>query len=96
MADQIVVEVCFVTPVKQFVHTLQVLQGTTIAQAIELSGLSAEFPETDFNQLRVGIYSKIKTPDTVLRELDRVEIYRPLEADPMTARRRRAEKKGRS
>jgi uncharacterized protein len=93
MADDIQVEVCFVTPQKQFLRRLQVPRGTTIRQAIQLSGLSNEFPGTDLSGFKVGIYSKIKMPDTVLREFDRVEIYRPLEVDPMTARRRRAEKK---
>jgi putative ubiquitin-RnfH superfamily antitoxin RatB of RatAB toxin-antitoxin module len=93
MADEIQVEVCFITPLKQFLRTLHVPLGTTIEQAIQLCGLLNGFPDTDFKQLKVGIYSKIKTPETVLRELDRVEIYRPLEVDPMTARRRRAEKR---
>lgn len=91
MADEISVEVCFITPNKPFLRTLHVPKGTTIAQAIQLCNLSMEFPETDFNQLKAGIYSKIKTPDNVLRDQDRVEIYRPLQVDPMTARRRRAQ-----
>jgi putative ubiquitin-RnfH superfamily antitoxin RatB of RatAB toxin-antitoxin module len=93
MANEIQVDVCFITPQKQFLRTLRVPRGTTIQQAIQLSGLLTAFPDTDFNQMKVGIYSKIRTPDTVLREHDRVEIYRPLEMDPMTARRRRAEKR---
>lgn len=91
--SEINVEVCFIHPVKQFLKQLQVLPGTTIQQAISLSGLSQEFPGIDFNQLKVGIYSKLKTADSLLRDHDRVEVYRSLEVDPMTARRRRAEKK---
>jgi len=94
--NEIQVDVCFLTLKKHFLRTLHVPRGTTIQQAIQLSGVTNEFPDTDFNQLKVGIYSKIKTPDTVLRERDRVEIYRSLEVDPMTARRRRAEKMGKS
>lgn len=93
--NEIQVEVCFITPQRQFFRRLTVPEGTTIQQAIQLSGVTNDFPDTDFNPLKVGIYSRIKTPDTVLRALDRVEIYRPLEVDPMTARRRRAEKKSR-
>ena len=91
--NEIDVEVCFIHPVKQFMKQLQVPPGTTIQQAISLSGLSKEFPGIDFNELKVGVYSKLKTADTLLRDHDRVEIYRSLEVDPMTARRRRAEKK---
>lgn len=87
------VELCFITPQRQFLRTLTVPQGTTIRQAILLSGLIMEFPDIDFNSLKTGIYSKIKTPDTVLKEHDRVEVYRPLEVDPMVARRRRVLKK---
>ena len=94
--NNIQVEVCFVTLKKQFLRRLDVPRGTTIQQAIQLSGVMGDFPDTDFNQLKVGIYSRLKTPDTILRELDRVEIYRPLKVDPMTARRKRAEKKGQS
>lgn len=93
--DEIQVEVCFITPQKQFLRTLQVPVGTTIREAILKSGLLNAFPNIDFDQLKTGIYSKLKPSDTVVREFDRVEIYRPLEVDPMTARRRRAEKKGR-
>lgn len=94
MVSEIQVEVCFVTPDKQFLRKLLVPVGTTLRDAIVKSGVAKEFPEVDFDQLKTGIYSKLKTPDTVLREFDRVEIYRPLTVDPMVARRRRAEKKG--
>ncbi|MCD6026009.1 MAG: rnfH [Solimicrobium sp.] len=86
------ITVCFLTPGKQFLRTLQVSQGATIQQAIMLSGLIEAFPEIILAHLKMGIYSKLSSPDTVLRDLDRVEIYRPLEVDPMAARRRRAEK----
>lgn len=93
MASEIQVEVCFITPDHQFLRKLIVPVGTTLRDAIVKSELAKEFPYIDFDQLKTGIYSKLKTPDTVLREFDRVEIYRPLTVDPMIARHRRAQKK---
>jgi putative ubiquitin-RnfH superfamily antitoxin RatB of RatAB toxin-antitoxin module len=72
---------------------MQVEQGTTIGQAIERSGVLAEFPEIDLGTQPVGIYAKKKPLDTVLRERDRIEIYRPLVADPKDSRRKRAARK---
>jgi putative ubiquitin-RnfH superfamily antitoxin RatB of RatAB toxin-antitoxin module len=63
--------------------------GTTIEQAITLSGLAGAIPDVDVAALETGIYAKKKPRDTVLREHDRIELYRPLIADPKHARRRR-------
>ncbi|PRC93057.1 hypothetical protein S2091_2143 [Solimicrobium silvestre] len=93
MGSDISVQVCFITPQLQFLRTLSVVPGTTIQQVVALSGILDEIPGIDINQLKVGIYSKIKNLDTVLKEHDRVEIYRPLQVDPMVARHRRANKK---
>ncbi len=93
MAEAIEVYICYATPERELVRPLQVSHGTTIAQAIEQSGVLAEFPDIDLATHPVGIYAKKKTLDTVLRERDRVEIYRPLVADPQDSRRRRAAKK---
>jgi hypothetical protein len=90
--DDIHVEVCFITPQKQFLEKLNVHEGCTIQEAIMQSHLADEFPNVDFSSLKVGIYSKLKSLDTVLRDLDRIEIYRPLDVDPMVARRQRAGK----
>lgn len=76
---------------QQWILDLSVPPGTTILQAIEASDLIRQMPEIDISVLRVGIYGKLKTLDTVLRQGDRVEIYRPLIADPKESRRRRAE-----
>ena len=86
------VQVCFLSPECQFLHTLTVASGTTIAQAIAMSGLAEKIPGVDIRQLKVGIYSKLKSPDTLLQPHDRIEVYRPLQLDPMLARRRRADK----
>jgi hypothetical protein len=93
MAELLQVYVCYATPSREFLHPMKVPPGTTIGDAIEQSGVLAEFPEINLELQPVGIYSKKKPLDTVLRALDRVEIYRPLVADPKDSRRRRAAKK---
>jgi len=95
MPDQktITVEVTYALPEKQSVISLQVKPGTTLLEAIKLSGILEQHPEIDLMESKLGIFSKISPPETVLREKDRVEIYRPLIADPKESRRKRAEKK---
>ncbi len=88
-----VVQVCQAQPDQQFLEVLSVVPGTTIEQAVLQSGVLRQFPDIDLERCRVGIYGKLKTLDTVLRAGDRIEIYRPLLADPMDARRRRAAKR---
>jgi putative ubiquitin-RnfH superfamily antitoxin RatB of RatAB toxin-antitoxin module len=87
------VEVAYAKPEQQVIIPLQVKPGTNLVEAIELSGILAQFPEIDLEKNKFGIFSKISKADTVLREKDRVEIYRPLIADPKESRRKRAEKK---
>lgn len=86
------VHVAYATATEEILRTLTVAQGTTIAQAIELSGLMAEIAGMDLATRPVGLYGKKRPLDTVLREQDRIEIYRPLLADPKDARRKRAER----
>jgi uncharacterized protein len=62
----------------------------TVEQAIERSGIQRRFPEIDLSQYKVGIFGKAVKLDAVLTEGDRVEIYRPLIADPKEARKKRA------
>jgi putative ubiquitin-RnfH superfamily antitoxin RatB of RatAB toxin-antitoxin module len=64
---------------------------TTIAEAVRLSGLREKFPEIDLEKGKFGLYGKLSKADVVLREKDRVEIYRPLIADPKEVRKKRAE-----
>jgi len=87
------VVVAYATAQDEFVHPLRVAPGTTVGQAIEQSGVLASFPDINLVTQPVGIYGKKKTLDTVLRERDRIEIYRPLVADPKDSRRKRAAKK---
>ncbi|MBX3604626.1 MAG: RnfH family protein [Piscinibacter sp.] len=69
--------------------TLDLPEGATLVQAIEASGLLRRHPGLDLTRLRTGIWGRMKPLDAVLRERDRVEIYRPLQVDPKEARRLR-------
>ncbi|GJG95527.1 RnfH family protein [Cupriavidus pauculus] len=86
------VSVCYARPDAAFLKSVDVPAGTTIVAAIQSSGLTDEYREVDPTTMRVGIYGKLKTLDTVVREGDRVEVYRILTADPKTARRKRVQK----
>ena len=92
-AEELQVYVVYATPQHEFIHPMRVAPGTTIGQAIEGSGVLSRFPEISLVTQPVGIYGKKKTLDTVLRERDRIELYRPLVADPKDSRRKRAAKK---
>jgi uncharacterized protein len=88
------VEVCFAKPGLEFMREVTVREGATLMDAIVASGVMRECPEIDLDACRVGVFGKLRTLDTILRERDRVEIYRRLMADPKDSRRSRAEKKG--
>ncbi|TDY36082.1 RnfH family protein [Janthinobacterium sp. 75] len=89
----ITVQVCYAMPDSTFLRSLSVPVGTTIGQAVAQSGLLQANPGIDLAINMAGIYGKRKPLDTVLHEHDRVEVYRPLLADPKEARRRRASSK---
>ncbi len=84
------VEVAYALPDRQLIVSFTTAPGTTAEQAITASGILQKFPEIDAVGMKIGIFGKMVKPDTVLRELDRVEIYRPLIADPKEVRRQRA------
>jgi len=86
------VEVCYAKPEVQAMVALTVPSGTTALQALERSGLLRRFPEIDTAQAVLGIRGKRVESGRVLEEGDRLEILRPLTADPKETRRRRAEK----
>lgn len=88
--DSIRVEVVYATPARQDVAKLELASGSTVASAIEASGLLQKYPEIDLARNKFGVYSKLAKADTVLRDKDRVEIYRPLIADPKEVRKKRA------
>ena len=83
------VQICFASEQSVTVIDLCVPYHSTICDAFDISQISKKYREIDINVYKVGIFGKLKTLNTVLRQGDRVEIYRPLTADPMEARRRR-------
>ena len=92
MAGDIHVEVIYALPGRQERVHLTLPEGATAHQAIEASGLLQKYPEIEPGKTnKLGIFAKLVKPDTPLRERDRVEIYRPLIADPKEVRRKRAE-----
>jgi len=88
------IEVCYAPPPPAAVCLIQleVAPDCTVAQAISASGLLARFPEIDLRHNKVGIFGKLLGLDHLVAAHDRVEIYRPLTADPKLARQRRVEK----
>lgn len=90
------VQVCYAEPEYIFLNSVTVPEGSSVREAIVRSGFLANQTEMDLarlNTMRVGIYGKLKTFDTVVRDHDRIEIYRPLTADPKDMRRRRMQVK---
>lgn len=84
------IEVVYARAERQFLIELQLPAGATVADAVRASGLAERFPEIDPGRGPFGIFSQRCEPDRLLREGDRVELYRPLAVDPRQARRRRA------
>ena len=91
--EKVFIEVAYALPGEQFLISLDVEQGTTVEQAVKLSGVLEKFPDIDLTINKLGIFGKATKSDEVLRDKDRVEIYRPLIADPKESRRKRAQKK---
>ncbi len=85
------VELIYATPQQQNLLTLSAAEGATIADCIRQSGLLQQHQELDIDHMKVGVFSQIKPLTAVVREGDRIEIYRPLIADPKAARRKKAE-----
>jgi putative ubiquitin-RnfH superfamily antitoxin RatB of RatAB toxin-antitoxin module len=89
------VKVAYALPVRQCVEEVTVAIGSTAREAIEASTLPGQFSEIDLGRNRIGIYSRLIEPGTVVEDGDRIEIYRALNADPKVVRRQRA-KEGRT
>ncbi|HYN00611.1 MAG TPA: RnfH family protein [Aestuariivirgaceae bacterium] len=88
-------EVAYALPEEQIVIELQLPEGATVGEAIRASGMLARFPEIELTRIAVGIFGERAVLDDPLQEGDRVEIYRPLLADPKETRRRRARRRAR-
>ncbi len=84
------VEVAYARPDQQVIISLDVPEGTSVEDAIRLSGITDRFPEIDLSRNKVGVFGKLSKLTAPLRAKDRVEIYRPLIADPKEIRRQRA------
>ncbi len=94
MPDEAIrIQVCYAQRDTQTLLAMNVPPGATIEQAIRCSGVLERHPEINLEQQRAGIFGQLKPLDTPVQAGDRVEIYRPLKADPKEARQRRVAKK---
>jgi putative ubiquitin-RnfH superfamily antitoxin RatB of RatAB toxin-antitoxin module len=90
MPNEILIEVAYALPQKQIIIPIKIKAGVTAEEAINASGIIKKFPEIDLKINQIGIFGKLTQLDHVMRERDRIEIYRPLIADPKEIRRQRA------
>jgi len=93
MPDEILVEIAYALPEEQVIISIKVPTIFNVQQAIDKSGIQKKFPCIDLSKNKVGIFGKKTTLDHVLKNRDRIEIYRPLILDPKEMRRKRAAKK---
>jgi len=85
------IEITYALPDRQELVTIDLPDRSTVMQAVEASGLLQKYPEIDPGGVnKLGVFAKLAKADTVLRDRDRVEIYRPLIADPKEVRRQKA------
>jgi putative ubiquitin-RnfH superfamily antitoxin RatB of RatAB toxin-antitoxin module len=84
------VEVAYAKPEVQVLLSVEAEEGMTVRQVIERSGVVEQFPEIDMEKGKFGIFGKLTKLDTAVRAKDRIEIYRPLIADPKAVRKQRA------
>jgi putative ubiquitin-RnfH superfamily antitoxin RatB of RatAB toxin-antitoxin module len=87
------IEVAYATPERQLILEVELAENMTVGQAIQVSGILDCFPEIDLKSTAAGIFGRVCDPGQRLRPGDRVEIYRPLIADPISARRARIQKR---
>ena len=87
--QQMKVEVAYALPEQQVILEVMVNPDTTLEQAVELSGILEQFAEIDLSKNKIGVFGKLGKKTAGLRAGDRVEIYRPLIADPKEVRRKR-------
>ncbi|WP_394250656.1 RnfH family protein [Vibrio profundi] len=90
-SDMIHVEVVYALPLEQRVFTLVVNKNALVEDIIKQSGILELYPEIDLSKNKVGVFSRNVKLDATVRDKDRIEIYRPLLADPKEIRRKRAE-----
>lgn len=88
--QEISAEIVFATETRQELIAIQVVNGTTVAEAIESSRLQDLFPDSVLSDCQTGIWGRLVKRTHVLQEGDRIELYRQLQNDPRVARRERA------
>ena len=96
MAESVKIQVCYALPEAATLIDLSVNEGDTLEQAIRQSGVLNRHPEIHLESAKIGVFGKLRKLSDAAREGDRIEIYRPLQADPKDSRRRRARHKERS
>ena len=84
------IEIVYGLADRQVLKSMTVVEGTTVREAALKSGLEVEFPELDLQQAPLGIFGKVVKDETMLRDGDRIEVYRPVLIDPKEASRKRA------
>ncbi|MGH8398611.1 MAG: RnfH family protein [Gammaproteobacteria bacterium] len=89
-AETLHIEIVYARPDAQRLVSLCLEAGASVRDAVVCSGLLREFSEIDITRNKIGIFGRLVSPDTLLRDGDRVEIYRALLKDPKDARRERA------
>jgi len=94
MPTMLHVEVIYALRNRQVLLAFEVEEETTVKEAIESSGILRRFPEVDLIRMPVGIFGRATRLDARLRDGDRIEIYRPLIADPKQARHARVKRGG--
>lgn len=92
MVKQRKIEVAYATPQKQVILECQVDAGKSVRDVVRYSGIDQHFPAIDFETCELGVFGKAVSADYELVDGDRIEIYRPLIADPKEIRRQRAAK----
>ena len=90
MPESMTIEVVYALAGKQELFTTKLPLGASAIEAVEASGVLKKYPEIDLSKNKLGVFAKLVKPDTPLRDRDRVEIYRPLIADPKEVRKQRA------
>ena len=96
MANPEIIEVmlAYAKPEQQIVLPLKIQLGTTLGEAIAISGITKRFPEIDLLKNKTGVFGRLRPLEYILHPGDRVEIYRPLVADPKEVRRARVRGEG--
>ena len=90
MENKTLIEVAYATPQKQIILECRIEAGTAPRDAVRQSGIDQHFPEIDMDSCDLGVFGKVIAADYELQDGDRIEIYRPLIADPKEIRRQRA------